>query len=433
MKRMRKKKRLATRKDAIFIALSCAWLMSLLTFTVLLLDTFGEHCIMKRLWGNDQSGFPRSPFVTLEEAINASVGKIVYEMFSIREPFFISEEDRTVFLANVENVKTLGEQPTDQLQGGINVIENGTAHSDFECGWRTQPDVFKTPGKVKVKLKRYQRKYHALAPLLVPQSNTFQHFLDGVVPKIIQGGKLLQHQNVTVLLFRPWDRIVEEMLEKLGIRSANVEYYDGGAYWAKYIINICNTPPIHPLLWSQARLQLGAFENLQSSSYHQAWVVFLVRTKARNGGRHIVNQQEVTSFLEARYGAKARVYTGSRHLNETVEFFGSARIVIGVHGGAFYNMNFCPKQTAFVEIMPTNFTTGDPVPQGLAHTIIWKMAQLLQQPYWRLHERPLSNQGNVKIDLDKLARVLDIIDSRQRALDSETSASVTLISSLMKP
>ena len=110
--------------------------------------------------------------------------------------------------------------------------------------------------------------------------------------------------------------------------------------------------------------------------------MLLTRAQSRNLGRNIVNFDEVESFLRSRYGDNLEVFKGGLTLTQAIQTFSKVRIFIGVHGGAFYNINFAPLSTTIIEFVPA-LAGGVDVP-NLASAIVWSMSDLLQQTYWRV-------------------------------------------------
>ena len=175
------------------------------------------------------------------------------------------------------------------------------------------------------------------------------------------------------------------------------------------MINTCITPPVHPDLWQIARRMLGAPEE-RLVPPTEASVILLTRAKQFNPGRKLMNSEDVLHFLLHRYGGNHVVlFKGGYSLVQSIEIFRKAKIIIGVHGGAFYNMMYAPRGTHVIEIMPTVVSNGD-IPRGLAHAIIWKMAGLLEQPYWRIPIMPLATSNNVQLNIAKLKGILDKVD-----------------------
>ena len=87
-----------------------------------------------------------------------------------------------------------------------------------------------------------------------------------------------------------------------------------------------------------------------------------------------------------------------------MSLFGNALLLIGIHGGAFYNLIFCPNSTKILEVMPVNHE-GRPVPSPLAHANIWQMSQAINQTYLRMSQNAINSKGDVYISMDKLKKV----------------------------
>ena len=182
------------------------------------------------------------------------------------------------------------------------------------------------------------------------------------------------------LIYRSYlDDISESLLRALNISEDRIVWYiDDLVHRADYLIFYCVTSPLHHALWLRMRRLLGVADKLQVPE-NQAVVILLTRVRSRHGGRRLINKQEVITFLRRRYGGKLVIFEGGLTLSQSVETFGKARVIVGVHGGAFYNLNFAPPTTTIIEFGPL-------LPGGskLAQTIFWVMADLLGQPYWRV-------------------------------------------------
>ena len=331
---------------------------------------------------------------------------IKYPTFSTTKPIFLDQHDKKLFWSNSDNQIQSRLPYPQQLVGQIKVLKNHVIHSDQNCGWQTNQtfahDLYPPRSRVRKHLDY-------VCPLLVPQSNSFQHFIDGVLPKLMQVFHIVNNTNLKILLFRSWDRNIEQMLFKIGISSERIVYYDSGLIFGKYVLDTCVTPPLHPSLWNMARNHLGVNVNYPVRNKN-GYVVYISRTGSRNYGRNIKNEEEVIAFLHWRYSTRFQFFQKAINFKETMGLFKNTRILIGVHGGALYNLLFCPRDTEIIEIMPT-IDTGDVVPNSLAHTIIWKMSSMLKQNYWRFPSEPLNKLGDVKPDINKLEKVLNVIDN----------------------
>lgn len=333
----------------------------------------------------------------LEERFNY---EIKYENFAISEPNFISDEDRKAFRSLPLNLEYLGQQPPDKLKGIIQMIPYGIAHMDIDCGWPSKlEDFFSNINSSTIDI---------LTPLLVPDSAAFQHFLDGTMPKLIQSYNIIKAPNVKLLIFRPRDNIIFDMLEKLNISQNKLVYYVDTT-GAKLQINSCITPPLHPLLWRKSRQMLGGPERLPVP-VNQSNVVLLTRAGSYNGGRNMLNFGAVKDYLQRRYASRLLIFEGDYSLNRSIQVFGKSIILIGVHGGAMYNLNFASSDCHIIEFLPM-IEFGIPI-ERIAHTIIWHMSQLLGQTYWRIHQTADTFDGDINVPIDKLELVLNAADQK---------------------
>ena len=84
--------------------------------------------------------------------------------------------------------------------------------------------------------------------------------------------------------------------------------------------------------------------------------------------------------------------------------FGSTNVIIGVHGGGLYNINFCPSNTTVIEIMPTR---RDGTVIAPAHQIFWIQSILLDHDYWRIPTLPHSTKGDVYVNITLVEHIID--------------------------
>ena len=325
---------------------------------------------------------------------------INYSFFRLKEPYFIDENDRKMFLLDQHNQNHLREPSKDMLTGIIDVIPNGTVNGGIDCGWRTDLSKFR------IRPKSAKGHYSVLCPLLIPDGGAFQHFVDGVLPKLMQMRSILPFQGITYLFRRPRDQNIYAILKHMNISFA---FYDSGDITADYLVNTCITPPVHPLLFSGIRKMLTNSSDNTDKTFGDGFVILLTRAHSRNSGRNMRNKDKIISYLQGRYGRRFRVFNGDLTFNDSMNLFQQARIVIGVHGGAFYNIIFAPSSLHILEIMPTT-TTGKVTPRYIAHPIFWVISNMLNQTFWRINNVPLDSAGNVNVDIGKVSKMLDKID-----------------------
>lgn len=352
-----------------------------------------------RIQKRDVSGEAAVPSSVDSARMRLTTVTIDYTDFRLDEPKFTNGRDRELFHKLQGNVNAIGNFPKGMLRGVIRYISGGLASHSFDCSWQTSLRQFAARTWMPA---RQQVPY--LSPLLVPDGGSFQHFVDGVLPKLMQARDILLAANVSVLLHPPGGRIIGQMLSRLGFSTNSLIYYYGGYYKSGHQVNACVTPPYHPTLWSKARRLLGVNDQLKDDAN---WLIILMlRTRSWKAGRHIVNVTPLLQTLRARYGARLHVFYGENDLDKAKALFSRARALVGVHGGAFYNMLFAPLNTTVVEIMPT-LDSGTVLPSYAAHSAFWKLAQTMGHGYWRLAEVPLTSEGNVSVNITRLVGLLD--------------------------
>ena len=128
--------------------------------------------------------------------------------------------------------------------------------------------------------------------------------MDGVLPKMIQAWHVIQQSNVTLLLLRPWDRFIEEIIEHIGVDKQRVHYYDGGFYSADFIIDTCVTPALHPDLWGKAKYLLLNRHNtdvpIPWNHNHRDMFLQSYDTEGRDAYQPAYNTQTRGSFQQPR-------------------------------------------------------------------------------------------------------------------------------------
>ncbi|CAF1114542.1 unnamed protein product [Adineta ricciae] len=269
----------------------------------------------------------------------------------------------------------------------------------------------------------------------VPDGWSFQHFLDGVGPKLAHSHSYLQQYpdaKVLILKGARFDRSVQEIWSMLGVENEQriVHYSSNMKVGARLLINPCRTPGIHPRLWQDARLMYWSISGLlktnSSAPSERKNFIYIQRTStnAMNSGRLIVNEQAFVEVFRA-YCAKHSLnyvqYDHSKdtgHIRSRIELFYNARVIIGVHSGALSNMNFAQSGTTVIEVMPyrsgssslpmtcSMFRVEDM--KACAGYILYTQAQLLNQSYWML-PFVVNGESNLNVDLNRVQKLLDQI------------------------
>jgi hypothetical protein len=199
----------------------------------------------------------------------------------------------------------------------------------------------------------------------------------------------------SLVLFEVWDLLGFASSKKHGPESQDVK----NALSSSKVVEINRFPNdvnqvrIHPLQVHCLRERLPAQQPLNKQK-----VVWISRQGMNGGGtgRQCQNEGELLDYL--RQGAENLVVFRPRMQNEIsfniqalTNLLGDACAIVGFHGGQLYNQYFANDETAGMELTVLDdrglfhqHETGQNVPPH-AHRALWHNANVLSQPYWRLH------------------------------------------------
>ncbi|KAK9825670.1 hypothetical protein WJX81_000688 [Elliptochloris bilobata] len=317
--------------------------------------------------------------------------------------------------------------------GAIDVVLDGRlAPSDAlysDCGWDSDPDdAVSKPGA------RGGRALHVPGTLLfalAPDGWSLQHFLDGVLPKLVQARELLAHPSVKVLAesHPELHPIVDELLAALNVTAERrVRPPASQAYTladlaagaedvgvsADRLVLPCRTPAIHPQLWQQAQELLGV---RAVPAIERNIVAYLPRDRgggvgAFNGGRHIANEDVLLDNLVAALEGRRERLQVFRHteyetLPALLAFWARVGVVIGPHGGALSNVMFVPPGGAVVELFPVDPVTRAPPPQLASGGMMYYLhAALLGHKYHFVHAEAVGEE--LFVDPAAVVRALEL-------------------------
>ena len=141
---------------------------------------------------------------------------IDYPTYAPFLPRFVNVDDRRAFIGDDDNRVYLTVPPAtaSQLVGRVRVVWNGVIRPGHECSWKTSDEEFSRRGDGGRSTTYVNQ---TLCPLLVPDGHTFQHFVDGVLPKLVQlltDAPRLATAVDRFVVYRPRDAVIYELLER---------------------------------------------------------------------------------------------------------------------------------------------------------------------------------------------------------------------------
>ena len=266
------------------------------------------------------------------------------------------------------------------VDGSVEILAN-VSFSPHECGWMT------TPKNASPLNEGEKPDYDKVAFLDVPEGCSFQHFFDGVVPKMVQAMPLLSDEDIKLVLpgCAPYP-MVTEFLRYFGISESRV-IRPSSRMSARLYYSFCDAPGWHPILWQQMQQIIRADTSVPLSQRKK--IVYLQRNKGtHNGGRTVSNEAELISAIQrAAPGYEVISFDSASYPTpeDTRAFFKDVRALVGPHGGAFYNMMWCGSDTAMIEFVPSR-----------THFFLFaQMANMLHQHHWFM---AMPENGNINVD-----------------------------------
>jgi len=214
----------------------------------------------------------------------------------------------------------------------------------------------------------------------------FQHFIDRGWSKIMQVWDMLVHDPEIKIIVAGSFKMhpnVEKLWARFGFQDRLVWTQGREVIHAEEMIFPCVAPHYHPYTYQKAQeaLKLRLHVPLQERKK----IVYLTR---KDKSRPVVNEPDVLKAIEDWMAANGRdeellvfLHKDWPDLDDLIRLFNEHTLaVIGPHGGAFYNVVFCPANTLVVEFSPTR-------PNGSAYRwpeAVWWPSHFTGQRYYQL-------------------------------------------------
>ena len=228
-----------------------------------------------------------------------------------------------------------------------------------------------------------------LMPILFIWGNAFPHVMKDILPRLVLAEEfLLQNSDVVLLLIEtesirrvlhlfkfPLSRVMfvptsSDGLVPLYTNQANSIYYADHIY-----VPLCFPGPhttghfehLYELVRQRILRELEQVSNDESNL-----ILWISRAGASNKARSITNEQEVIKKLQESFGDNLKYFAGTAvAFKDELTLFHKAKLVIGPHGGAFYNILACSPGTVVLELTPDDYGRDEinklAVPLSLRH------------------------------------------------------------------
>uniref|UniRef100_A0A0G4GDN1 Glycosyltransferase 61 catalytic domain-containing protein n=1 Tax=Chromera velia CCMP2878 TaxID=1169474 RepID=A0A0G4GDN1_9ALVE len=237
-----------------------------------------------------------------------------------------------------------------------------------------------------------------------PESHTFQYFMGRVTHLLIQSRHLWNSVKkrggkIKMIGGEKPGRINEDMMEMLGI-GAGERVYGGGPEKAKQIVYNCRSVLMHPWFFLRFTELMGV---MRDTPMEERKTVFYLPPKG--DFRKVLNEEVLLEVISKRLEERGQgetlvVLDSHRTAKDMLQLLGkNARAIIGPHGGKFYNMLFCPKNTLVIEFNP---------PDRGGWSQFYEYAAMLDFVYAQLPISPTAKpEHNMFVPPDHVLQILD--------------------------
>ena len=199
-------------------------------------------------------------------------------------------------------------------------------------------------------------------------SNNYYHFLFDVLPRFGIFEESLPGHPIDAVLAPHATRYQQELLALAGIEQQRIQPRKDRALRADHLL-VPSTPNKHlaaPLWitqWLRTRLPPSPRESLPRRLY-------LTRGDTPNTRRY-VQEAELWPSLERR--GFVRLDAGSLSVQDQIDMFSSAEVVVAPHGAALTNLVFCRQGVRVLEMFANDYV----------HLGLWSITQSLPQANYR--------------------------------------------------
>ena len=299
-----------------------------------------------------------------------------------------------------ENWRHFGDTLTP-VRGFVEVHKN----AEFVGPWRGKCNVthYINFGEGAVNPCDGKPEYEAAILMKSHQTDFFQHFLDNGVPQIMMTLLVTGFDVSKVSFFLDGWRTeaIPRLLKRLGFKEV-LRFKTDLRISAETLLlpRIC--PVIHPIL-TQAFIDRLNFTDGKGDK-----VILISRTSGdgTKASRLVKNQGALAERLAKTYGDRFVLFRAKgTKLDDAINLFSMASIVIGSHGGAMYNALWAPRSTKVIELVPST-TDGRYSGQGafnsrklpFAHLAIYTNCVMNSQDFFRYYEPGVPINFNISID-----------------------------------
>lgn len=323
------------------------------------------------------------------------------EILSRRPSLGVTADQKALFQASVERhqgglTSTLPEIflagfHHAKVHGGHYLMLNASDHVLFESAVSRMDYLEATGFLDSIRTPRPQKLAGTHTLLANRSVKGYYHWLIDILPKLSLLEPYSELASLPLIVPTSLQAYQTHSLNRLFPSSPRLTHL-GAGFWDvdglcfPEILGPTGVPSPHAIHWLRNKLGVVA-----PTSRKWPKRVYLTRRDASQ--RRVLNEEAVVKRLLA-YGFTV-VCPGDHTLDEQIELFQQAEVVIGPHGAGFTNIAFAPAKCVVVELFGDNYING----------CFWAIANILGQKHG--HVVGPSTWLDYRADPEHVARVLD--------------------------
>jgi hypothetical protein len=329
--------------------------------------------------------------------------RLCHPKFNWSLPHGISKSQLPLLWAQPENHRHFHDTNVSDHCGVVQVIHNGTIENPLLPLSNVTHFINAKPTANQTRSPRYD----ALLVLTGHWGSYFQHFFDNIGPQLSLAldviGRRPQDLAVVVETSDLFPN-VPLLWRRLGF--SRVVTGRPVTYSATTLIVVESAPRVHPHFFTHLRQLL----RLSKPGPRKVIVASRRLSNIYYQQRVILNEDAVINVLADQFGAGNVVVFDHQDfdLDETIDLFATAKLIVGSHGGSLYNQFFAPRSAKVLEIMPVQ-KDGRYFGQGsvddeppFSHLAVWSNTLLIGQSFWRYYQ--LAGEAHYSVDVARFRK-----------------------------
>jgi capsular polysaccharide biosynthesis protein len=219
-----------------------------------------------------------------------------------------------------------------------------------------------------------------------PFGQTYYHVLTEVLPNAIFLSNIIDDKKIPILV--PESKFILNIFKWFDVKNPILFKLDNNNYnFIKQQTTECGFPSPQKLLSLREIID-------KKVTYKKELGVYIYR---KENWRQIKNSEEIFNIIKKKFNNIEWIQFNDQDLDEAINIFSRAKIIIAPHGAGLTNMIFSPREIIIIEIMPIQET----------NLCYWHQSCIFQNKHYIYPENYISQTNrNFNINIDEFTKIL---------------------------